>query len=275
MTRNRSRALILVLVALLALSLLVSGCGKKKSIVLATTTSTQDSGLLDVLLPAFTAKTGITVKPVAVGTGEALAMAKRGDADVVLVHARSQEDKFVADGDGIDRRDVMYNDFVIVGPADGKLAKGDDPVAALTEIAAKGLPFVTRNDKSGTYTKEMALWAKAGITPAGDWYIQTGQGMGDSLRIAFEKGAYMLADRGTYLSLKEQYPLEVIIEKGSDLLNPYGVIAVNPKTHEGVNYWGATQFINYITSAEGQKLIGEYGIDKFGQPLFTPSADSK
>jgi tungstate transport system substrate-binding protein len=273
--RSRIRPAVLLVATLLIVSTVLAGCGHKKSIVLATTTSTQDSGLLDVLLPAFTAKTGITVKPIAVGTGEAIAMGTRGDADVLLVHARSQEDKFVADGDGIDRRDVMYNDFVLVGPVGGKLAKGNDAIAAFKEIAAQQLPFVTRNDKSGTYTKEMSIWTKAAVQPAGDWYISTGQGMGDSLRIAYEKGAYILADRGTYLSLKDKYPLEVVIEKGNDLLNPYGVIAVNPGKHKGVNNWGAEQFINYITSPEGQKVIGDYGVEKFGQALFVPSATSK
>ena len=279
MLRNRIRAkslsLATALVVLLILATVLAGCGHRKSIVLATTTSTQDSGLLDVLLPAFTAKTGITVKPIAVGTGEALAMAKRGDADVVLVHARAQEDAFIAAGDGVDRRDVMYNDFVLVGPADGTLPKGSDAVAAFKEIAARQYPFVTRADKSGTYTKEMAIWAQAGIEPKGSWYVQTGQGMGDSLRVAFEKGAYILADRGSYLSLKDKYPLAIFVEKGPELRNQYGVIAVNPKVHKGVNYWGAEQFINWITSPDGQKVIGEYGVDKFGQPLFTPNAAGK
>lgn len=273
--RNKRAQLVAALVVLLFFSTVLAGCGHKKSIVLATTTSTQDTGLLDVLLPAFTAKTGITVKPIAVGTGEALAMAKRGDADVVLVHARAQEDAFIAAGDGVDRRDVMYNDFVLVGPVDGTLPKGSDAVAAFKEIAARQYPFVTRADKSGTYTKEMAIWAQAGIEPKGNWYIQTGQGMGDSLRVAFEKGAYILADRGTYLSLKDKYPLAIFVEKGTELRNQYGVIAVNPKIHKGVNYWGAEQFINWITSPEGQKVIGEYGVDKFGQPLFTPNAAGK
>lgn len=253
-----------------------------QEMILATTTSTLDSGLLDVILPVFEKANSVKVKVVAVGTGQALKLGQDGNADVVLVHARAQEDQFVADGWGVDRRDVMYNDFIIVGPTQDPA--GIQGMAAATDafkaIASKQATFASRGDNSGTYTKEKDLWKQAGVDPKGDWYKSLGQGMGDTLVFANEKGAYTLSDRGTYLSMKDRLPNLTIlvggasIKENSDrsLLNPYGVIAVNPAKHPNVKFDLAEKFINWITSAETQQLIGNYGVDKFGQPLFYPNA---
>lgn len=251
---------------------------------LATTTSTADSGLLDAILPDFEQKYNARVDVVAVGTGQALEIGTKGDADVVLVHARSREDKFVADGDGVDRRDVMYNDFVIVGPKDDPagikdMEKGKDAFAKIAEAKAT---FVSRGDDSGTNTKELSVWASAGITPTTDsgWYLSIGQGMGETLLFANEKPGYTLTDRGTWLSMVDKLPnLAVLVggetidgNKDKSLYNPYGVIPVNPQKHAGVNFELATQFAEWITSPETQAMIGAYGQDKFGQALFYPSA---
>ncbi len=253
---------------------------------LATTTSTADSGLLDAILPDFEARYNAKVDVVAVGTGQSLAIGAKGDADVVLVHARSQEDKFVADGDGVNRLDVMYNDFIIVGPrADSAGIKGlATGKEAFTQIAAKSAPFASRGDKSGTNTKELSIWASAQITPTVDsgWYFSIGQGMGETLLFADEKQAYTLSDRGTWLAQKDKLPnLAVLVggdsisaNKDKSLLNPYGVIPVNPAKHPGVHFDLATQFAQWITSMETQQMIADYGRDKFGQPLFYPSSDA-
>jgi tungstate transport system substrate-binding protein len=213
-----------------------------------------------------------------VGTGQALKLGQDGNADVVLVHARAQEDQFVADGWGVDRRDVMYNDFILVGPApDPAGSKGlTTAAAAFQAIANKQATFASRGDNSGTNTKEKDLWKKAGIEPKGDWYKSLGQGMGDTLIFANEKGAYTIADRGTYLSMKDKLPnLTVLvggasIKENSDqsLLNPYGVIAVNPAKYPSVKFALAQKFMSWLTAVETQKLIGQYGVDKFGQSLF-------
>lgn len=244
---------------------------------LATTTSTQDSGLLDVLIPAFEKATGMTVKTLALGTGQAIATGRKGDADVLLVHARALEDQFIADGQGIDRKDVMYNDFVIVGPsADPAGIKGSKAVDALTKISTSQATFISRGDKSGTNVKELEIWAKAGIKPAGSWYMSAGAGMGDVLRMASEKTAYTITDRATYLNLKGTLKdLPILVEGDEILYNPYGVIAVNPKAHPNVNYKGATAFIKFITGPQGKKIIAEYGKDKFGSPLFFLFSESK
>jgi len=255
-----------------------------QEMILATTTSTLDSGLLDVILPVFEKANSVKVKVVAVGTGQALKLGQDGNADVVLVHARAQEDQFVADGWGVDRRDVMYNDFIIVGPTQDPA--GIQGMAAATDafkaIASKQAAFASRGDNSGTDTKEKDLWKQAGVNPKGAWYKSLGQGMGDTLVFANEKGAYTLSDRGTYLSLsmKDRLPDLTILVGGASikengdksLLNPYGVIAVNPAKHPNVKFDLAEKFINWITSAETQQLIGNYGVDKFGQPLFYPNA---
>lgn len=245
-----------------------------KPLTLATTTSTVDSGLLEVLIPAFEAKHPYKVKVLSKGTGEAMEIGKRGDADVLLVHARASEDQFVADGYGVDRRDVMYNDFVVLGPANDPAGiKGTkNATDAFKKIASTSSTFISRGDKSGTHQKELALWGLAKVTPEGKWYISSGVGMGDAIRMATEKQGYILSDRATYLSWKAKTDLSIAVEGDKDLFNPYGVIAVNPAKHASVNYEGAKAFTNYIISPEGQKLIGEFGKDKYGAPLFFPSA---
>ena len=249
---------------------------------LATTTSTADSGLLDAILPDFEKQYGAKVEVVAVGTGQALKLGENGDADVVLVHARKQEDAFVKNGFGIDRRDVMYNDFIIVGPKDDPagikgVAKAAD---AFKAIAEKKATFDARGDNSGTSTKELGIWSSTGITPTADlgWYKSLGQGMGETLTTANEQQAYTLTDRGTYLSMLDKLPdLTVLVggatideNKDKALLNPYGVIPVNPAKHPGINAQLAEQFAAWITSPETLAKIAAYGKDKFGQPLFYP-----
>jgi tungstate transport system substrate-binding protein len=260
--------------------------GEPHTLRLATTTSTDDSGLLDAILPDFESKYNAKVDVVAVGTGQALELGSNGDADVVLVHARAREDAFVKAGDGINRLDVMYNDFIVVGPSDDPagiqgMATAKD---AFTQIAASGAPFASRGDDSGTNTKELGIWASAGITPtaASGWYFSLGQGMGDTLTFANEKPAYTLTDRGTWLSQQSNLPNLAVMVGGNTidenqdkaLLNPYGVIPVNPATHPGVNFDLATKFAEWITSVETQQLIADYGKDKFGQALFYPSSDA-
>lgn len=251
---------------------------------LATTTSTYDSGLLNAILPAFETKYNCKVDVVAVGTGQAIAIGSRGDADVLLVHARQQEDQFVAQGHARERFDVMYNDFVVVGPkADpAKIAGSSAAADAFQRIAATRSPFASRGDKSGTNTQELSIWASAGITPTQEmaWYNALGQGMGETLLASNEKGMYTLTDRGTYLALKQKLPNLVILfggnslqeNKDKTLLNPYGVMAVNPDKHPGVQYDMAMNFVRWILSPETQQRIGVYGVDKFGQPLFYPNA---
>ena len=251
-----------------------------KVLRLATTTSTADSGLLDAILPDFEQQYNAKVEVVAVGTGQALKLGENGDADVVLVHARKQEDAFVAAEFGINRRDVMYNDFVIVGPSDDPAGiKGQAKAAdAFKLIAAKQAIFDARGDNSGTATKELSIWASAGISPTGELkqYNSLGQGMGETLITANEQGAYALTDRGTFLAMQDKLPNLVILVGGATiaenadkaLLNPYGVIPVNPAKHAGVQAELAEQFAAWITSAAVQATIGEYGKEKFGQPLF-------
>jgi tungstate transport system substrate-binding protein len=241
---------------------------------LATTTSTEDSGLLEVILPDFEEQYNATVEVVAVGTGQALELGANGDADVVLVHARAREDEFVAAGNGAARYDVMYNDFVIIGPAgDPAGIQGMTSAAdALTAIAGSGAAFISRGDDSGTHTKELALWEDAGITPDGDWYISAGQGMGEVLTMSEEQLAYTLSDRATYLARKaEGLELEILVEGDTVLFNPYGVIPVNPEKHPGVNTELAQQFVEWITSLETQELIGSFQI--LDQSLFTPDSE--
>jgi tungstate transport system substrate-binding protein len=260
-------------------------------LVLATTTSTYDSGLLDVILPDFEAKYGAEVEVIAVGTGQAIQLGENGDADVILVHARSREDAFVGGGFGVNRQDVMYNDFVIVGPAaDPAGIKGlTDVAAALTKIAETQSPFISRGDDSGTHTKEQSLWQatnvplteaasissadKTFVRPEGEWYQSIGQGMGATLTVANEQLAYTLSDRATFLARKQEgLDLEIVVEGDSRLFNPYGVIAVNPELHPTVNFAGAQAFIDWLTSVETQQLISQFGVDTFGQPLFVPDS---
>jgi tungstate transport system substrate-binding protein len=247
-----------------------------KSIVVASTTSTQDSGLFGHILPLFKAKTGVDVKVVAQGTGQALDTGRRGDADVVFVHAKAQEEKFEAEGFGVKRFDVMYNDFVLIAPkADPAKIKGSkDIVAALKSISTAGSPFVSRGDKSGTHSAELALWKVAGLDPAGakpTWYREIGQGMGAALNTAGAMGAYVLADRGTWISFKGKGDIEVAVEGDAKLFNQYGVMLVNPAKHPQVKKDLGQAFVDWLISAEGQNAIRAYKID--GQQLFFPNAE--
>ena len=243
-------------------------------LILATTTSTQDSGLLDVLVPEFEKLTGYQVKTVAVGSGQALTMGKEGNADVLLVHSPAAEKEFMDGEYGVDRRLVMHNDFIIVGPATDPagIKKTTTAADALKAIAAAEAPFVSRGDDSGTHKAELALWKKAAIMPAGAWYQESGQGMGATLTIASEKGAYTLTDRATYLAQKDKLDLEILVEGDPALLNIYHVISVNPAKWPKVNAAGATAFADFLTSPDGQAMIGSFGVEKFGQPLFVPDA---
>ena len=246
------------------------------TLILATTTSTQDSGLLDVLVPMFQEQTGYTVQTVAVGSGEAMKMGEEGNADVLLVHAPSSEVAFMDAGSGKDRFLVMHNDFIIVGPAaDPAGIKGMATAKeAFAAIHNAGAPFITRGDDSGTHKKELALWKSAEVDPAGQaWYIETGQGMGASMIVASEKEAYILTDRATYLANKDNYQLEILVEGDTGLLNVYHVITVNPDKWPKANYEGALAFCNFMIDPATQAVIGPFGGDRFGAPLFFPDAD--
>jgi len=261
-----------------ALSAIAPAAAQDKSIVVASTTSTQDSGLFSYLLPLFKAKTGIDVKVIAQGTGQALDTARRGDADVVFVHAKSQEEKFVADGFGVKRFDVMYNDFVLIGPnSDPAGIKGSkDIAAALKTIQQKAVPFVSRGDKSGTHSAELALWKQAAIDLAatkGPWYREIGQGMGAALNTANSMNAYVLSDRGTWLSFKNRGDLVIAVEGDKRLFNQYGVILVNPEKIPSVKKELGQTFVDWVISPEGQNAIANYKID--GQQLFFPNAEKK
>jgi tungstate transport system substrate-binding protein len=246
------------------------------NLILATTTSTQDSGLLDVLVPIFEKQSGYVVKTIAVGSGEAMKMGEDGNADILLVHAPASEAAFMEAGNGTDRFLVMHNDFIIVGPvSDPAGIKGKtSAVDAFTAIFEAGSPFITRGDDSGTHKKELALWKSAEVDPAGQaWYVETGQGMGASMTVASEKDAYILTDRATYLANQDNFQLEVLVEGDTSLLNVYHVITVNQTKWPQVNYNGALAFANFMIDSAIQKVIGEFGVDKFGQPLFYPDAD--
>ncbi len=288
--------------AVIVLALLASACGQiatpapiqptippthkstaNCTLRLATTTSTADSGLLTFILPDFEKKYNCKVDVVAVGTGQAIEIGAKGDADVLLVHARAQEDRFVADGHAQQRFDVMYNDFIVLGPKNdpAKVNGMTSSVEAFKAISHLQSPFASRGDKSGTNTKELSIWASAGITPTKDmaWYNSLGQGMGETLLASNEKGMYTLTDRGTYLSMKDKLPNLIVVvgghsiaeNKDRTLLNPYGVLAVDPIKHPGVNADMTAKFVQWILSPETQRLIGSYGQDKFGQPLFYPN----
>ncbi|MBS3974078.1 MAG: extracellular solute-binding protein [Actinobacteria bacterium] len=240
-------------------------------VILASTTSTEDSGLFEVLIPAFEeANPQFRVSVVAVGTGQALEIGRAKDADILLVHSKEDEEKFVSDGYGSERADVMYNDFVIVGPpADPAQLKGTATAAeALEKIAASQAYFVSRGDDSGTHKKELRLWRSAEMTPTGQWYLSIGQGMGDTLLFASEKQGYTLTDRATYLSMRDKIELDIVVEGDPALFNQYGVIPVT----DASNPQGAQAFFDWLLSAEGQEVIAGFGVDKFGEPLFVPNA---
>ncbi|EKS42071.1 extracellular solute-binding protein [Afipia broomeae] len=274
MTHRYAYALV---VSLLAAALATPVSAQDKSIVVASTTSTQDSGLFGYILPLFKAKTGIDVKVIAQGTGQALDTARRGDADVVFVHAKAQEEKFVSEGQGVKRFDVMYNDFVLIGPkTDPAGVKGKDIVVALKTIQEKAAPFVSRGDKSGTHSAELALWKQSGVdleTAKGPWYREIGQGMGAALNTAGAMNAYVVSDRGTWLSFKNPGDLAIVVEGDRRLFNQYGVILVNPEKHPTVKKDLGQSFIDWLISPEGQAAIAAYQVN--GEQLFFPNAEKK
>ena len=227
-----------------------------------------------MILPPFEKMFNVRVDVISVGTGQALKLAENGDVEVTLVHAKKLEDEFMAKGFGVNRKDVMYNDFVIIGPKNDPagIKQVKKASEAFKKIADAKTSFISRGDNSGTHTKEKECWEQAGIKPSGNWYIESGKGMGEVINMADEKRAYTLSDRGTYLAYKSKSELEILFEGDKTLFNPYSIIAVNPEKHPHVNYKKAMALVEWITSAEGQKIIGEFGKDKFGQALFVPTA---
>ena len=276
-----------IIIVLAALLVMMTGCQKEdeviknEEIILATTTSTKDSGLLDYLLPYFEEESGYKVSVVSVGSGEAMTMGENGEADVLLVHSPAAEEEFVknghADEDG--RKDVMYNDFVLIGPvsdpANIKTDAYNDALKAFKTLADEEMTFISRSDESGTHKKELEIWKAAGIEPSGDWYVEAGSGMGAVLEMANEELAYTLSDRATWLNLDLDEDLMIVSENDPSgvLYNQYGVICVNPDKNEAINHEGAKAFANWLLSSETQKLIGEYGLEEYGKALFTPNAE--
>jgi tungstate transport system substrate-binding protein len=277
MMMARSRAGLWLALALALPSSPAPALARSNVVILSTTTSTQDSGLLDVLVPMFERKTGLTVKTISVGTGQALALAARGEADVTLAHAPSVEKKYVEEGRMSNRRLVMYNDFVIIGPPDdpAKIRSVPKAVEALKRIAESQSRFVSRGDKSGTHVLEHRLWKQAGVEPKGAWYIESGQGMGQTLGIANDRRAYTLTDRGTYLAFQKRVDLPILVEKDRPLLNIYSVMEVNPANGPRVNAAGGRAFAEFILAPDTQAVIKTFGVDKYGQPLFVPIAGKK
>jgi tungstate transport system substrate-binding protein len=267
----RAAVAAVVLLVLAACGAPPAGASAERSLILATTTSTQDSGLLDDLLPAFTTATGWAVKPVAVGSGQAIEMGRRGEADVLLVHSPAAEEEYVAEGTAGRRMLVMHNDFVLLGPeSDPAGARGAAVDEAVRRIAAAGAVFVSRGDESGTHAREKSLWEKAGVPPGAPWYHETGQGMGATLRVAAEKAGYTLSDRATYLSQPDG--LALLVEGDLGLLNVYHVIEVTKRAGERVQPEAAAAFADWITGPDAQRRIGEFGREEYGQPLFVPDA---
>ena len=264
------KKLILILLGMI----FASGACAARDIRMSTTTSTENSGLLKHLLPAFEAKCGCKVRVVAVGTGKALELGKNGDVDVVLVHARPAEDKFVAAGYGVNRRDVMYNDFILVGPQSDplQLRGSKDVIEAFKKLGEGKAKFISRGDNSGTDQMEKNYWKLAGVDPKGAWFISAGLGMGEVLTMASELQGYTLSDRATYNAYRARTGLNILVQGDTKMFNPYGVIAVNPKNYPDVNHQGAMEFINWITSDEGQKMIAEFKIN--GEQMFFPSANN-
>ena len=263
----------LLLVVLCSVSA-VPALAQSTTVILSTTTSTQDSGLLDTLVPMFERKTGLTVKTISVGTGQALALAARGEADVALVHAPSLERKYVEEGKMQNRRLVMYNDFVIIGPEDdpARIKGMPKAVDALKRIAGTQSRFVSRGDKSGTHLLELGLWKQAGSEPKGAWYIESGQGMGQTLGIANDRRAYTITDRGTWLAFQKRISLPILVERDKPLLNIYSVMEINPANGPRVNGVGGKAFADFMVAPETQAVIKTFGVDKYGQPLFVPIA---
>ena len=276
MQNNKSASLklylsVLTIIVIFCMSLISCKNSGYAKVFLATTTSTYDSGLLEVLISSYEEQSPYEIIPIAVGTGEALAMGEMGVVAVLLVHARIEEDKFISQGFGIRREDVMHNDFVIIGPSDDKaMISGLDVLEAYKKMSENKALFVSRGDDSGTNKKEKILWEKAGIIPEDSWYIESGQGMGATIRIADEKQAYTMADRGTFLSHSTYFSLEILVEGDELLYNPYGVILINPEKHEdiNINYRGALDFLEFMIGERGQAIIREFGIEEYGQPLF-------
>jgi tungstate transport system substrate-binding protein len=267
------RRLGVALAAVLALSCGPSPGSLRAEVFLATTTSFQDSGLLDVLAADFGRRTPYRLRSTAVGTGAALAIGARGDADVVFVHAPAEELAFMNDGNGDRRLLVMHNDFVLVGPpSDPARARGKNVFDAFRSIAAAGVTFISRGDRSGTHIFELNLWRQAGVVPSGAWYVEAATGMGQTLTVASEKRAYTLSDRGTFLARRGQIELGIVVERDPPLLNPYHVITVSPRKFPRVNAAGASAFAEYLVSPETQQLIGSFGLDRYGEPLFFPDA---
>jgi len=267
-----------VVVSLFFITGITSVQAQPKTIILATTTSTQDSGLLDVLLPIFEKKTGYFVKTIAVGSGQAMAMGQKGEADVLLVHSPDAEKKFIAEGYGINRRLIMHNDYIIVGSSEdlAKIKGLKSSSELFKRIASAKALFLSRGDNSGTHSKERSIWKAAGVNPEGEkWYQQTGLGMGQTLNVTAEKKGYTLADRGTYLALKKSLGLDILVEGDAILLNIYHVIEVNPAKWRKVNSTGAGAFADFMVSKEIQDIIKTFGVEKFGSPLFFPDAGKK
>jgi len=264
-------ALVLALVAPLPVP------AQRAPVILSTTTSTQDSGLLDVLVPMFERQSGYTVKTISVGTGQALALAARGEADVTLAHAPALEKKYVDEGKMLNRRLVMYNDFVVIGPEDdpAKIRGERKALEALKKIAGAGARFVSRGDKSGTHLLEQGLWKQAGVEPRAPWYIESGQGMGATLGIADDRKAYTLTDRATYLAFQKRVVLKIVVEGDRPLLNIYSVMEVNPANGTRVNVAGGKAFAEFVLAPETQQVMKTFGVDKYGQPLFVPIAGKK
>ena len=279
MDRRLRKGVISGVVAIfLVLSALVSAHAQPKTIILATTTSTQDSGLLDVLIPVFEKKAGYFVKTIAVGSGQAMAMGQKGEADVLLVHSPEAEKKFVAEGYGINRRIIMHNDYVVLGPPEdpAKIKGTKSTTESFKKIASAKALFASRGDNSGTHAKEKSVWKAAGVNPEGEkWYQQTGLGMGQTLNVASEKKGYVLADRGTYMALKKNLSLDILGEGDAILLNVYHVIEVNPAKWPKVNAAGAKAFADFMVSKEVQDIVRTFGVEKFGSPLFFPDAGKK
>jgi tungstate transport system substrate-binding protein len=267
--------LFLVLAGLLPAA--VPAGAQSNIVILSTTTSTQDSGLLDVLVPLFEKQSGLTLKTISVGTGQALALAARGEADVTLAHAPGLEKKYVDEGKMSNRRLVMYNDFVVIGPPDdpAKIKGMPKALDALKRIAESQSRFVSRGDKSGTHALELSLWKQAGVEPRGTWYIESGQGMGQTLGIANDRRAYTITDRATYLAFQKRVDLPILVEKDRPLLNIYSVMEVNPANGPRVNPKGGKAFADFMLAPETQAVIKAFGVDKYGQPLFVPVAGKK